>query len=129
MSAQEFIQKRQSLVFFGHKIKPGDIQKCLLKLSDLLDALNSFSIRVIKSERPRKKLIIDIELAEGFNPEKYSVDSYLYEFISYLKSVSANFREYIRTVPVESFPELYFHKFHNICFTDTIYRIKDKYTF
>ncbi|HXB40732.1 MAG TPA: hypothetical protein VNZ49_09335 [Bacteroidia bacterium] len=127
MNTELFIQKGKSLVFSGYKIKPGDIHKCILKLSDLSDALYSFSICIVKNERPRKKLIIDVELAEGFNPEKYSADSYLYELIAQLKSMSTSFREYIRNVPVDSFPELYFHRFRNIYFTDTLYRIKNKY--
>ena len=129
MKQQEFIQKGKSLVFFGCKIKPGDIKNCLLILTDLSNSLQSFSIRVIKNERPRKKLIIDVELAQGFSPEKYNAQYCLYELIGYLKKLNANFREYIRTVPLESFPELYFHCFSNICFPESVYRTKDKYNF
>jgi len=127
MLPKELIQKGRSLAFCGYVIKPGDIKTCLLKLSDLSGMLNSFSIRVIKAERPRQKLIIDIELADGFDPLRLNADYYFYEFVWRLKSVSRNFAMYIRNVPIGSFPELYFHAFNRIDFTKSIYRVKEKY--
>ena len=127
MLQKEFIQKGRSLAFCGYVIKPGDIKSCLLKLSDLSGMLCSFSIRVVKTERPRRKLIIDVELAEGFDPLRINIEYCLYEFIWRLKNMSRNFAAYIRHVPLESFPELYFHPFNRICIAEGLYRIKEKY--
>jgi len=129
MNTQEFIQKGTPLIFCGCKIKLFDLKNCLLKLTDLSGALHSFSIRVIKSERPRRKLIIDIELAQGFDPDNYNADTYLYELISRMRKLSRNFREYIRTVPAESFPELCFHAFGLVAFNESLYKIRNSYFF
>ncbi len=127
MNTHMIFKKSGAQVFYGYKIKPADIRQCLLKLTDLSGALYSFSLRVIKNERPRKKLIIDIEMAKGFDPGKYEPDMYLHELIARLKKISRNFREYIRHVPAEFFPELYFHPYSNVQFSYQVYSSKTKY--
>jgi hypothetical protein len=121
--------KNTSLVFHGCKIKPADIKKCLLKLTDLSGALNSFSIRTIKTERPRRKLIIDVEFVPGFTLEKYAADFYLYELIANLRRISRSFGEFIRIVPAEIFPELHFYRFNEFMFPANLYKIKSRYFF
>lgn len=123
------IQKNATLVFYGFKIKSGEIRRCLFKLTDLSGALYGFSVRIVANERPRNKLIIDIEMAEGFDPTKYDRHSYLNEFISRMKKAQCGFREFIRTIPVEYFPELYFHTFRKVQFNPSIYRIKNTFLF
>lgn len=123
----KYLPKNSALIFYGYKIKPAHIKSCLLKLTDLSGLLHSFSIRVLKTERPRRKLIIDVELIEGLVPEKYAADSYLYELISRLRRISRNFREFIRNIPAEAFPELCFHRFNSVIFPDADYKIKSRY--
>lgn len=121
--------KNATFVFYGFKIKASDIKRCLTKLTDLSGALHSFSIRVTRNERPRNKLIIDIEMAEGFDPHKYDNNSYLFEFISLMKKVQRDFREFIRSIPAEFFPELYFHSFRCVHFNTSVFCIKSTYYF
>lgn len=127
MLQQEYIQKGRSLAFCGYVIKPGDIKNCLIKLTDLSGMLHSFSIRVIKSERPRKKIIIDIEMAEGYTPRELNINYYLYEFIWRLKLLSRNFADYIKIVPDECFPEIFFYPFNSVTYPQDIYRVKAHY--
>lgn len=129
MNASKYSSKNGPLLFYGYKIKSADIKKCLLTLTDLSGMLYSFSIRVLKNERPRRKLIIDVEFIEGFIPDKYASDSYLYELIARLRKLSRNFREFIRSVPPEAFPELCFHRFSCLSFQENIYKIKSRYIF
>jgi len=127
MMQNDFIKKGGPLIFCGYKIKPGDLKKCLLKLTDLYNALHSFSIRTIEKERPRKKMIIDVELYPGYDPEKYDSVACLHELIKRMKEISKNFREYIRAVSAEAFPELYLHSFKNVSFSDNLYKVKNYY--
>lgn len=127
ITALNYIQSGGTVVLCGYKIKVYDLRSCLLTFTDLSGALYSFSIRVLKSEMPRRKLIIDVEMTPGFEPERYNYDTYLYELISRMKKVSRQFREFVRNVPADSFPELYFHRFGNVYFDTELYRVKNRY--
>lgn len=121
--------KNATLVVYGSKIKMSDIRHCLLKLTDLSGALHSFSIRVIINERPRNKLIIDVEMASGFDPARYNEHSYVYEFLSHVKKLQRGFRDFLRNIPAEYFPELYFHAFNQVQFDTSRFRTKCTYHF
>jgi phenylacetate-CoA ligase len=118
-----------AVAYYGCKVKPGDLQECIFKIGDLGNVVNGFSIKTVENERCVKKLIIDIELKHGLDPEKYNDGSYLYDLIAKLKEINQDFRESIRMVPAEGFPELHFHKFHSQHFSENDYRIKNKYIF
>jgi hypothetical protein len=116
-----------TLVFCGYKIKTTDLRTCILRLTDLSNALHSFSVRVRRNETPRRKMIIDLEMAEGFEPWRYAPDSYLYELLSRLRKMHRSLWEFVRHVPADSFPEVNFHAFGNVCFSKELYRTR--YTF
>ena len=116
-----------AVAYYGCKIKPGDLQECIFKIADLALAVNSYSIRTVENEKLVKKLIIDIELKHGFEPEKYGDNTYLYDLIARLKEINQDFRESIRMVPAEGFPELCFHKYNTLHFSQNNYSIKNKY--
>lgn len=122
-----YIKKGNQLVFYGYKIKLSDLKTCLLKLTDLSGMLHSFSIRVLKDERPRKKLIIDLEFAPGFHPGNYSADTCLFELIARMRKLSKNFSQLIRAVPSKDFPEVFLHNFQQVCFDNRIYICKNRY--
>lgn len=121
--------RNTTLSFCGYKIRTADIRACLLKLTDLSNALHSFSVRVVKNEVPRRKMIIDVEMAEGYDPSRYPNDTCLYEVLSRLRRMHRSMRDFIKNVPAESFPELYFHAYGSISFDVRVFRTRFKFIF
>ena len=121
--------RNTTLSFCGYKIRTAHIRTCLLKLTDLSSALHSFSLRVVKNEMPRRKMIIDVEMARGYDPSRYANDTYLYELLSRLRRMHRGMWDFIKNVPAESFPELYFHAFGSISFDVAVYRTRFKFIF
>lgn len=118
-----------TLSFCGYKIRTADIRTCLLKLTDLSNAFHSFSVRVVRNEMPRRKMIIDVEMAEGYDSSRYPGDTYLYELVSHLRRLHRSIWDFIKNVPTESFPELYFHTYGNVCFDTNVYHTRFRFIF
>ncbi len=127
MEAKLFIQKGGTLILCGSRIKASDIKRCLCALTDLSGAIHSFAIRFSRHERPRRKLIIEVELNRGYDPGKYNENPYIYELIKRMKELSRGFREYIRVVPLSCFPEMRFNAYRSAYFSVTNTQIERRY--
>lgn len=118
--------RNTTLCFYGYKFRTADLRACLLKLTDLTNALYSFSIRVLIHERPRRTMVIDLEMARGYDPERYAADTALYELLAQLKKMHRAMHGFVQQVPAAYFPELHLHAFGCVQFNTALYRTRVK---